>query len=48
MTATAVLVILVGIFIIINAPNFVGVIQGNKKLSFLGTAPSSTTSTTTK
>ena len=42
MTATSVLIILIGIFIIINAPNFVGVINGDKKLT-----PSTSSSTTT-
>jgi len=32
MTATAVLLVLVGVFVIFNAGNFVGVIQGNKTI----------------
>ena len=39
MSATAVLVIVVGIFVIVNAANFVGVIQGNKKINFSGAKP---------
>ena len=35
MTAVSVLLILVGIFIVINAPNFVGVVKGDKKISLL-------------
>lgn len=38
MTASSVLLILVGIFVIVNAPNLVGVLQGNKKFNLdLGT-----------
>jgi len=33
MTASSVLLILVGLFIIVNAPNFVGVIKGDKKFN---------------
>jgi hypothetical protein len=33
MTSSSVLLILVGIFVIINAPNLVGVMQGNKKFN---------------
>jgi len=33
MTATSVLLIVVGIFIIVNSGNLVGVIQGNKKIN---------------
>lgn len=34
MTATGLLFILVGAFIVLNAGNFVGVIQGNKSFGF--------------
>lgn len=50
MTATSILLILVGIFIIVNAPNFVGVIKGDKQFAFQGatnTSPSSSASTDT-
>ncbi len=33
MTATGVLLILIGLFIAINATNFVGVLQGNKTIN---------------
>lgn len=33
MTSFSVLLILIGLFIIVNSPNFVGVFQGNKKLN---------------
>ncbi len=33
MTSFSVLLILVGLFVIVNSPNFVGVFQGNKKLN---------------
>ena len=33
MTATSVLLILIGLFVVINASNFVGVLQGNKKFA---------------
>ena len=33
MTASSVLLIIVGIFVIINAPNLVGVIKGDKKFN---------------
>ena len=33
MTASSVLLILVGLFVIINAPNFVGVIKGEKQFN---------------
>lgn len=36
MTATSLVLILVGVFVIINAANFVGVLQGNNKLGFAG------------
>jgi hypothetical protein len=39
MTATSVLLILVGIFIIANSPNLVGVFKGEKSFSFLGAKP---------
>lgn len=47
MTATSVLLILVGIFVIINAPNLVGVIKGDKKLTpFTSGSTTPTTSST--
>ncbi len=36
MTATSLLLILVGVFVIINAGNFVGVLKGTNKLGFAG------------
>ena len=33
MTATGFLLILIGLFVIVNSTNFVGVIQGNKKIA---------------
>lgn len=42
MTSSSFLLILVGLFVIINAPNFVGVFQGNKKLN-LDLTPASAT-----
>ena len=48
MTASSVLLILVGIFVIANAMNLVGVMQGNKKFNLdLGTTATTTTSTST-
>lgn len=46
MNATAILLLLIGIFILINAPNFVGVLQGNTKISFAGSTPTTTTTGT--
>jgi hypothetical protein len=45
MTSVSVLLILVGVFIIFNAPNFVGVFQGNKSFSFLGAKNTTATAT---
>ena len=39
MTATSVLLILVGLFVIVNAANFVGVFKGDKAFSFQGAKP---------
>ena len=36
MTSTSILLILVGIFVLLNASNFVKVFKGEAKLSFLG------------
>lgn len=36
MTSVSILLILVGLFIIVNSQNFVGVFQGNKAFSFQG------------
>ncbi len=33
MTSTGILLLLIGLFVIINAMNFVGVLQGNKDIS---------------
>lgn len=33
MTASSVLMILIGLFVIVNAPNLVGVIMGDKKFN---------------
>ena len=43
MTATGILLILIGLFVIVNSTNFVGVLQGNKKINSAtkGEAPSS-------
>lgn len=38
MTATAILLIIVGIIIALNAPNLVGVAQGNRTLTAAPTA----------
>lgn len=43
MTATSVLLILIGIFIIINAPNVVGVFNGDYEFSFQGAKPTTDT-----
>lgn len=45
MTSTGLLFVLIGVFVVINAGNFVGVIQGNKSIA--GMTGSSTTTTTT-
>lgn len=39
MTATSVLLILIGVFVIVNAPNLVGVFKGEKAFSFQGAKP---------
>jgi len=39
MTATSVVLILIGVFVLVNAPNFVGVFQGSKSFSFQGAKP---------
>lgn len=36
MSATALLLVLIGIFIILNAGNFAAVVQGKAKLTFVG------------
>ena len=36
MTSTSILLILVGIFVLLNASNFVKVFKGEAKLSFIG------------
>ena len=46
MTSSSVLLILVGLFVVINAPNFVGVFQGNKKFN-LDLTPTSAVTTAT-
>jgi len=33
MTATGILLILIGLFVIVNSTNFVGVLQGNKAIN---------------
>lgn len=43
MNSVSILFILIGIFIILNSSNFVGVIQGNKKIQV---SPPNTTGTT--
>jgi hypothetical protein len=39
MTSTSILLILIGVFVVVNSPNIVGVFQGNKSFSFLGPKP---------
>lgn len=48
MSSTSILLFIVGVFLIVNAPNIVGIFQGNTKLSFVGGADSKTKSTTTQ
>ena len=33
MTSTGILLIIIGLFVVMNATNFVGVIQGNKQIN---------------
>jgi hypothetical protein len=40
MTSTGLLMILIGVFIWINAPNLVGVVQGNKRIGSIVTGQS--------
>lgn len=40
MTATGMLLILIGLFVLVNSTNFVGVIQGNKQFAQTPTAKS--------
>lgn len=47
MTASSLLLILVGVFIILNSPNFVAVLQNKAKVGFEGTKSTNSGSTTT-
>lgn len=46
MNGTSLLLILIGVFIIVNSQNFVGVFQGNKSIN-LDLTPSSASNTST-
>jgi hypothetical protein len=48
MTSTAVLLIIIGLFVIINSQNLVGVFQGNKKFSFQGSKSTTPTNSAIK
>lgn len=49
MSATSILLFLVALFILFNAGNFVGILQGNTRFSFAGGAkPTTTTATPTR
>lgn len=47
MTATAILLIFIGVVIAINTPNLVGVVQGNKTFTATSTSTATTATTST-
>lgn len=46
MSSTSVLLFIIGIFLVVNAPNIVGIFKGDTKFSFVGGAKPAETGTT--